>query len=70
MSDNNKDVELLKVTLSNGSISIIFNHKVNIALLSHAVVASYVNLVEMIRSTGKQDKSIVEIPSFIIDKLR
>ena len=72
MGNNGKVITLMSVTLENGSISVNFDQKVNMALVSHALRLANLQLDNAIIAAEASKKSSIIAPpkGGITDRLR
>lgn len=70
MTDNGHGKEVVKVNLHDGKLSVVFGN-VNIAIISHALRLASLELDnQIVGANNEQEKSGIEVPKTILDKMR
>ena len=71
MSNNGKELEILKITTKDGTLSIYFGSGISNALVSHALVLAQIQWQRnLISGAVAKETSKIQMPNSIIDRLQ
>ncbi len=69
MTNNGHGQEILSATLKDGTITVNFNHDINMAVISHAMRLTNLELDNAIIAMQTKKKSNIEVSQNVIDRM-